>query len=247
VVSHAYHFAPGVLAPNTNLLRFPASVGYELMHVYRTDPGYSGFGWVAAVDVEEPPFGLYADTGLVNGFPYAYYLVAEGMSGARTAKSAVFSGTPRAEADPPLIGLTLAHGSSRSNSRVVTATVNASPDASRLLISANPLFSGATWRPYTREVSLELGTGLASPFTTFVYAKVRDAAGNESIVDVDGITVDDGCTCSLPGRPRTSSRGVWALVFALGALLRRRRRSTNHRSAAHETACPFRLSVDRAE
>ena len=101
-----------------------------------------------------------------------------------------------------------------------------------MLISESSRFQGAVWQTYARDVPLRLAAGASSPWDAAVYAKVRDASGNESIVDVDGIRVtapsgeDVICTCSLPGRGRgLPPRVLLGLALAFSGLLRRRRRT----------------------
>jgi hypothetical protein len=234
VVTHLYHPDRDVMQPATNLLRFPASIGYELMHVYRTDPSWSGFQEVAAVDVTEPPLGTYADTDLVNDVTYEYYLIAEGEGGAQTARTAIFEGTPREEPVPPQIYLTLNGGDPETDSADVMVTVHASADATEMMVSEEPRLFGASWQPYLRDLPLTLAPGATNPWDAAVYAKVRDASGNESIVAVDGIRVNDPdadddmtCTCNVPGRDGASLHPLLALglIGALGAFGRRRARS----------------------
>jgi hypothetical protein len=85
-------------APGELRLRFPASVGYVTMNVYRSTaviPSWGGFAPLAAIGVHAvSPRGLHDDKGLSPHVKYHYYLRAEGLSGVSTAPTDIFSGTP---------------------------------------------------------------------------------------------------------------------------------------------------------
>ena len=70
-------------------------------------------------------------------------------------------------------------------------------------VSEDPNFAGAAWQALKAEISFQLASGRAEPFTAIVYAQFRDAAGNESslysvatVVDQNGDEESDG----LPNR-----------------------------------------------
>ena len=191
VVTHLYHGPQDVLELGTNLLRFPVSAGYETMHVHRTDPSWSGFQLVASVDVDVPPLGRHADTGLLIDFAYDYYLVAEGLSGALSAPSRVFSGRPRSDPDPPTLYPLINLGAAATGSRFASLSLNGSADAFDMAISHDPTFEGVSWFPYTPVVGITLAPGGPGPYVSTLYFKLRDAAGNESIVESDAILVDE--------------------------------------------------------
>jgi hypothetical protein len=135
---------------------------------------------------------------------------------------------------PPQIYLTLNGGDPETDSADVMVTVHASADATEMMVSEEPRLFGASWQPYLRDLPLTLAPGATNPWDAAVYAKVRDASGNESIVAVDGIRVNDPdadddmtCTCNVPGRDGASLHPLLALglIGALGAFGRRRARS----------------------
>ncbi len=80
--------------PPGTVLRFPASTEYQTMHIHRAstlNPDWSDFVEIAAVDVRVRPRGLYRDMGAAPHVKQFYYLQAEGLSGALTPPTDVFS------------------------------------------------------------------------------------------------------------------------------------------------------------
>jgi Mg-chelatase subunit ChlD len=175
--------------PNTNILHFPVNSAYRYMQIWRRDPLSIGFTRVARLDLSARPNGVYYDKGLTNGSTYWYYLVAEGLSGAKSAPTEFFSGTPKADPLPPKGWIKINHGASQTDSLNVYLHLDTSDDAVRVKVSMDPAFKGVSWRALRPEIAFTLNPG-SDPFLATVYAKFMDLAGNESIVYSASIIVD---------------------------------------------------------
>jgi hypothetical protein len=176
--------------PETNILHFPVNPAYRFLEIWRTDPDGKVLKLLTRVDLSTEKSGIYYDKGLVNDAVYLYYLVAEGESGARTAPTEPFQATPKADPLPPKGWIVLNQGDVFTASRDVELRLDTSDDAVEVLISQDPTFDGAAPRPVAPSINYTVaqpasGTGVAT-----VYAKFRDAAGNESIVYHDSIHLD---------------------------------------------------------
>ncbi|MGD8751304.1 MAG: VWA domain-containing protein [Anaerolineales bacterium] len=153
--------------------------------------------------------GVYTDTNVVNGTPYCYMMQVFTYGGAFSANSAPTCVTPKVDPLPPH-GYVLINGGAQSTlSTDVELTLWASdavdphneeielflPPAdsasgvTEMKVSNQPDLGSASWEPYATSKPWTLGqsSGLAT-----VYVQYRDAAGNESDVEVATIHVGSG-------------------------------------------------------
>lgn len=176
--------------PNTNILHFPVNPSYKAMEIWRTTPGSLGYSRIALVDLKSNRSGVYYDKKLTNGKKYHYYLVARGESGAKTARTAVFSGIPKADPLPPKGWVKINRGATRTDSLKVRLLLDTSDDATQVKISQKPDLSGAAWQTLKAEMKFTLADPGIDPFVATVYVKFRDAALNVSTLYSDSIIVD---------------------------------------------------------
>jgi hypothetical protein len=180
----------GFFEPRTNLIHFPVHPAYKALLLYRHTGAASPdmFTLVKEIDPATYP-GLYPDKGLVNGTEYLYFLVATGLNDAQSARSPIFSGTAKDDPVPPRGWVAINDGAWRITSLDVTLTFDPSPDSTEVIVSNNASFKGALWRPKPDAMPWTLEPLPGTSYAT-VYAKFRDPAGNESILEHDTILVD---------------------------------------------------------
>ena len=158
--------------PNTNILHFPVNPSYQVMEIWRTTPGLLGFRRIAQVDLSTKPSGVYYDKKLTNGKIYQYYLVARGESGAKTARTAVFSGKPKADPLPPKGWVKINRGATRTDSLKVRLLLDTSDDAKMVKISQKADLSGAVWQTLSSEMKYTLTPHRARSFPRYRVCQV---------------------------------------------------------------------------
>ena len=89
--------------------------------------------------------------------------------------------------------LTINGGSEYTTNRTVTLALS-STGASQMMVSESASFSGASWETYSTSKSFTLSS---SDGTKTVYAKFKDAAGNESTAVSDSIVLDQTAPASF--------------------------------------------------
>ncbi len=176
--------------PSTNILHFPVNPSYQFMQIWRTDPTWSGFRMVDRVDLKSDPTGVYYDKNLKNGVTYYYYLVSEGIGGATTAPTSVFSGTPKSDPLSSKGWVTINHGASMTDSPNVHLQLDTSDDSLWVKASCDPTFGGASWQAMNKEIPFTLTSTGPEPCLVTVYVKFLDPGYNESIVYTASIIVD---------------------------------------------------------
>ena len=170
-----------LLASQKNVIRFSVERGYHRLNLYRTDNLASPFALVAEIDAAASD-GVYEDTGLVNGTTYYYYIEAEDASGRTSVPSRVFQGTPREDPIPPQGTLFINDGDLVTDSTSVDLHIVASADTTEMMIANSRDLTGASWIPFSDQIS---GHSLGSPAdreTVTVYVLLRDAAGNDRLI-----------------------------------------------------------------
>ncbi|RLB09365.1 MAG: hypothetical protein DRG59_02560 [Deltaproteobacteria bacterium] len=178
--------------PNTNILHFPVNPTYQYMQVWRTDPTWSGFRRVANIDLKSDPSGVYYDGNLKNGQTYRYYLVSEGLSGATTAPTSIFTGTPKSDPLSSKGWVTINHNASRTDSPNVYLQLDTSDDSKLVKASCDPTLAGASSQPMSSEIPFTLVPTGPEPCLVTVYVKFLDQGGNQSIVYTASIILDQG-------------------------------------------------------
>lgn len=191
MVTHVFHLPIHEPEPNTLILRFPVNPAYRFMEIWRFD--WLSWSWQLheRVDLDSDRSGIFYDRGLDNGTPYFYALVAEGHSGARTPATMWFWGVPKDDPVPPTGSMLINHGDPFTASLAVTLSFSVSPDTVEFMASEDPAFTGATWQPFT-PATIFLLAPRVGPSVATVYARFRDAAQNESIVEHDSILLEVG-------------------------------------------------------
>ncbi len=192
ISTQVYHQPVTLPSPRALLLRFPVHPNYARMHVYRKDPGASLFTLVHTEDLTVVKKGYYYDENLPPNQVYEYYLVAEGLSGARSAPTETFEGTPLDDPIPPQVETRINNGYPVTPSRNVAVRVNASADAVLMRISEDVTFSGAPWIPVSTLHPFVLAPGGPAPYPATVFVQLRDGDGLLSYIDSDSIIVDEG-------------------------------------------------------
>lgn len=184
-------------APNiaSVVLTYGVDPDYNRLRLARSLDTDSGFLWVQNnVDLT----GVYTDTGLTNGTPYFYRMMAVDDQGHRSAVSPSVSATPKEDPFPPAqIAVLINDGADQTTSRAVTLTLSYEEpgphqDATEVLLANEPTFADAgDWQAFDvgTPVPWTLAAGLQSGDIASVYAKFRDAAENES-PDVAGDSIE---------------------------------------------------------
>ncbi|MCA9968826.1 MAG: VWA domain-containing protein [Anaerolineales bacterium] len=171
------------------LLSYDVKSEYASMLSYRaTNPT----GPWTLISASLPLSGVYTDTTVLNDTTY-YYCV-QAIDGANHWSAVVCSEdvTPRQDPVPPEAFVQINDGASSTtdvdvvltfipNTEVLVSSVGgqaAFDDITEVLISNDPSFAGAAWRPFMQGIpwQLEPGVGLRT-----VYVRFRDVNGNESI------------------------------------------------------------------
>ena len=176
--------------PRTLLLHFPVAEQYTRMHIYRRDPSTPLFALHDTVDLAADDMGVYYDRELNPGDQYDYYLIAEGLSGARTAPTEVFKGVAKVDPLPPKGWVKINGGFTQTTTNNVRLNFDISADATEIIFSELSDFSDASWQPLTDTVPYTLAINGPLPQVSTIFAKFRDASGNESVIYHDSILID---------------------------------------------------------
>jgi len=135
---------------------------------------------------------------LTNDETYYYMVVGVSASGATSAPSHIFSGTPKVDPYPPVGVVIINHHAAYVNTTAVTLRLVVTPpptkkpqqkteyDASEVLIGNDPLFTRSSWQPYAPEIPWTLAPDPVSGRAT-VFVMFRDLAGNQSEIFTDGV------------------------------------------------------------
>ncbi|WP_198556518.1 choice-of-anchor A family protein [Paraglaciecola sp. MB-3u-78] len=210
---------------------------YIQIDIYRSP---SATGPYTLVDSLYTGEGLYSDKTVINSQQYCYLVVAENSQGARSAPLNPSCATPSDDPFAPYGYIRINDGQAISASVNVNLTLWASdavdPESelvfyetlfpadapnsgvSDMMISNNPTLADASWEPYSTS---KLWTLLPDNNSAKVFAKFRDANGNESDIvysSIDIVTLDIG-QCS--DRPLMSATDFALLSYSHSEL-------TNH-------------------
>jgi len=179
------------LEPNTNLIFFPVNPVYRSLLLFRHEgPAGSPLDFKLIDEIDPTKYqGLYSDKGLTNGVEYFYFLIANGLSGAQSARSPIFSGIPKEDPVPPKGWVFINGGAWRTTSLDVKLTFDPSPDSTEVIVSNRSSFKGASWQPKPDAMPWVLQPVPGAPYA-IVYVKFRDPAGNVSVLEHDTIVVD---------------------------------------------------------
>jgi hypothetical protein len=161
------------------------------MEVWRSSGFPTSFSLLTAIDLSVEMSGVHYDGGLTNGVTYDYYLVAEGLSGARTAPTDVFSGTPNGDPLPPEVSIVLNNGWGVADSPNLVAKLVASSDTTDMRLSENSSMAGVSFVGFSTPTPITVASGGAAPYTATVFTQVQDSSGNFSLIMGDSILIDE--------------------------------------------------------
>ena len=195
--------------PGTGLvtLTFDTKPGYVAMVLYRSTQPDSGFNLVAQ---DIPPTGEYVDQDVTNETTYYYKIYAtDNADFAAAHKSAVLDGDavkPSVDPVPPLAQVFIDGGAPSTKNIGVTLTFGPYEDAealaafsdiSEMMLSNDPTFAGAVWQPFQQDVPWSLHLPKKGE-VAHVYARFKDAHGNESVTPEVGSILFDASYLFLP-------------------------------------------------
>ncbi|MFK7886804.1 MAG: choice-of-anchor X domain-containing protein [Gammaproteobacteria bacterium] len=189
--------------PETLILHFPVNITYAKMRIFRRDSPVGAFTQIDEVDLSSDPSGVYYDRNLTPGVVYEYYLVAEGLSGAISTPTENFGAEAKSDPLPPKGWVQINDNYPQTASPNVQLRFDISADATQIIYSQLADFSDASWvplndvEPYTLSVS-------TLPEVAIIFAKFRDASGNESVVYHDAILIDPNADNDADGVPDAS-------------------------------------------
>ncbi|MCX8496494.1 MAG: VWA domain-containing protein [Akkermansiaceae bacterium] len=174
-------------APSQNVVHFSVEKGVSDVDVFRATAVNGAYALAGSVNTATSG-GIFLDTGLTNGTTYFYYVQPRTATGRIGKKSTVFYGTPRSDSQPPEGGILLNNGNLYTTSTNVSVSFSVTPDVTEQKVSTTLSgVSAAAWNAYTGFIpAFPLGA-TTSGTTRTVYARVRDAAGNETPI-VSAIT-----------------------------------------------------------
>ncbi|MEM8530392.1 MAG: VWA domain-containing protein [Chloroflexota bacterium] len=177
-------------------LSYDVKAEYEQILLYRATSQQGP--WILR-SAELPLTGVYSDSA-TNEQTYYYRLIAIDDENHRSAVLESTEVTPRVDPIPPEGIVLINDGAARTASLDVQLSFTAYQgegienfsDIKDILISNDPSFAGATWRPFAQNISWQLAP-TAPGATARVYVRYRDTANNESVgTEVDTIIYDPG-------------------------------------------------------
>jgi Mg-chelatase subunit ChlD len=173
------------LQPNSLLIRYPVHTSYAKIRLLRSTNAAGPYSIAAEFDPSIVG-GVYRDTGLTNGTTYYYKIVPLDLNGNVGVTSHLIRGTPKAEPVTPRGNVQIAGGKPVVSSKVVKLTLSADPDTTQMMISNKPTFAGAVWEPFVISKTWTLGVNSGY---AMVFARFRDAAGNQSFDYYDDVVI----------------------------------------------------------
>lgn len=165
-----------------NIIIFPLERGFDQVELHRSTSSAGPFSKVTTIDTDVDE-GIYIDSGLVNGTTYYYRIRPLTDAGRIGTFSHIFSGTPRAESQPPEGILLINNNASHTSMKKVTLELIVSDDTTEMRFANDPEdLDVQPWIPFASTVfSYSLGSPAAGA-DCVVYCGLRDAAGNESLL-----------------------------------------------------------------
>ncbi len=193
-----------ILVSKANVIRYPSSPAYLGIRIWRSTTSTGPFTVLAERAPDSRTF--YTDTAVAVGTTYYYRVQGLGASGAESAWSHVFSGTPKADPYAPVGRVRIAGGAPYTESLNVDLQLESDDgDVVDMWISDRSDFAGAVLQPYAGVVAWPLvpnpDSGVAS-----VFAQFFDTSGNGSAVYHDAIqVVSPGSLGTITGRIQIDS------------------------------------------
>jgi len=182
------HVTPNV---GFNVVEYDAQPEYNRMVLYRaTTPN----GPWSLQQPELPNTGVYSDTA-TNGVTYYYRYMGINANDNRSAVIDTNPGTPSQDPFLPEALVLINKGAPETASLSVQLTFAPSGEETQLFndikemkLSNDPLLTGANWQPFAQNVPWQLAPTQPGHIAK-VYAQFRDAANNESLIVLSGITI----------------------------------------------------------
>lgn len=185
-------------------LLYDVKAEYTRMLLYRSD---AANGPWALRNSELPLTGAYDDAA-TNGQPVFYKLIAIDADNHRSAVVSSEAAKPSTDPVPPEARVLVNNDAPKTTQLNVALSFapydqeagdpNSFGDITQMLLSNDPSFDGAQWQPFAQNVPWTLA-GVPSGSAARVYARFRDAAGNESVTMVGSIIFEPGGTGSGRG------------------------------------------------
>ncbi len=178
-----------------NIVLFSLERGYESYEIFRATAPTGPFTMIgtgtAAADE-----GVYYDGGLTNGTTYYYHVVPIGAGGRRGVPTHIFEGTPSADPTPPEGWVAINRGADHTTSNNVSLTFTFDASVTEIRFGNIRDLSSQPWVPAAPLISGHLMIPTPPGEQGFVFAELRDAAGNVSPVS-DSIGFLDPATAAI--------------------------------------------------
>ena len=182
------HVTPNV---GINVINYDVRPAYNRMVLYRaTAPN----GPWNLQQPELPATGVYSDTA-DNGVTYYYRYMAINANDNRSAVIDTNPGKPSQDPFPPEALLLINKGAPQTTDLKVKLNFAPSSeetdvfsDIKQMKVSNDPQLTGADWQPFAQDVPWQLAPTQPGQIAK-VYAQFRDAANNESLIVLSGITI----------------------------------------------------------
>ena len=171
-----------VLKANQNMILFSPERGHHTIELYRGTAATGPFSKISTITVVTNTGGVYLDKGLSNGTPYHYYLQPYDAAGRQGVPTPIFSGTPRIDPNPPDGFLSINNGDQFTTTTNVAVRLLVSPDVTQMKLALHDNLDALPWVPFKAAITnFSIGSP-ADGVQSFVFAQVRDAAGNETLL-----------------------------------------------------------------
>ena len=181
-------------------INFDVKPGYQFMILYRaTDPN----GPWSLRNQEVPPTGEYLDSDVKNGQPYYYKLIAVDDKAHRSAVIASQGAIASEDPFQPEAKIIINDGAATTDSRQVKLSFVPYEDEEfyndivEMQLGNTPDLSNAPWQPFQPQIEWELAETQPGDLA-HVYARFRDAAGNESLLETAMIRFQGTVACIDP-------------------------------------------------
>jgi hypothetical protein len=187
-------------------LTFDVKPGYVNMVLYRSESPDGPWNLVAQ---DIPPTGTYLDTTVTNETTYYYKIFGtDNADFAAAHKTAILDGDavkPSVDPVPPMALVIIDGGAPSTKNIGVTLTFGpyeddalaAFTDITEMMLSNDPSFAGAVWQPFQQDVPWSLHAPKKGE-VAYVYARFKDAHGNESVTPEVGSILFDASYLFLP-------------------------------------------------
>ncbi|MCB0111685.1 MAG: VWA domain-containing protein, partial [Caldilineaceae bacterium] len=193
---------------NSVRIHFDVKPGYHHMILYRAE---SPNGPWQLRDQEVPPTGEYIDKEVNNGQGYWYKMMAVDEKNHRSAVIASQGVVPSADPFAPEARILINNGAPTTADLLVKLSFvpyeedDYYGDIAEMKVSNLADLSDVEWQPFTKEMAWQLAETQPGEVTQ-VYARFRDKAGNESLLETARIRYEpSGATTCVDPNPRAGA------------------------------------------